>query len=397
MTQPTKSIPGRSDPVTSSVGAGGEAWRELEGQADWEFAAGRVGLTVRNPGADWRSILLPATVQELVLAGREVRLSALVAGAAIAAGFSLGGGRDYLVPLDKREWPRRLTVEISERGKKVVFLVDGRISTGWTGAPDLPMADGLAGIALRTLGVAHVEFSEIEISTFDEPCELSVVIACHRFGQRLRVALNSWVRQDAPTGSYEIIVVNPGNPDGTSEMLASFAASFPEVRLRELSIDGPPDKPVLINRAVEMSRGHVVWLADSDCLFPTGAVRTVLDVLHGDGDEEFLNFAERRHLGRSATDALLGGSLDPVRDFSALLNSATGRDPQRYPWGYSQIVSRRVLLETPYREEVSRFAHSDGIFVDECRRRGIPPRLVDGLICLHLDHPFAWYGTSSFL
>jgi hypothetical protein len=24
-------------------------------------------------------------------------------------------------------------------------------------------------------------------------------------------------------------------------------------------------------------------------------------------------------------------------------------------------------------------------------------RQVPGLLCLHLDHPFAWYGTDSFL
>jgi hypothetical protein len=37
------------------------------------------------------------------------------------------------------------------------------------------------------------------------------------------------------------------------------------------------------------------------------------------------------------------------------------------------------------------------MFVEECKRRQIVPEQVEGQFCLHLEHPFAWYGTSVFL
>jgi hypothetical protein len=59
-------------------------------------------------------------------------------------------------------------------------------------------------------------------------------------------------------------------------------------------------------------------------------------------------------------------------------------------------VPRQILTDVPYREDMPQFAHSDGAFVNDCRRRGIPSRALDGLSCLHLQHPFAWYGTDIF-
>jgi hypothetical protein len=35
--------------------------------------------------------------------------------------------------------------------------------------------------------------------------------------------------------------------------------------------------------------------------------------------------------------------------------------------------------------------------VADCRRLGYLPRELTGLLCLHLDHPFAWEGTTEFL
>ena len=46
---------------------------------------------------------------------------------------------------------------------------------------------------------------------------------------------------------------------------------------------------------------------------------------------------------------------------------------------------------------MNHFAHSDGKFIDDCRREGIPVEPVPGLTCLHLDHPFSWFGTREML
>lgn len=51
----------------------------------------------------------------------------------------------------------------------------------------------------------------------------------------------------------------------------------------------------------------------------------------------------------------------------------------------------------PYCEDLFHFASSDNIFIYSCQQRGIPVEQIPGLFCLHLEHPFAWYGTNRFM
>ncbi len=178
-------------------------------------------------------------------------------------------------------------------------------------------------------------------------------------------------------------MVNPASPDGTAEHLAAVATSYPNIRIRELFVDAPAHKSVLINHAVRVSAGEWVWLTDADCLFPSTAVRLVLGELdRGLTGQQRLLFGGRRHLRRADTDALLAMALDGVGDFAALVSRADAAPPEHYPWGYTQIVPRQLLLDIPYREDIQHFAHSDGAFVDACRRRGIEPSPVEGAVLL---------------
>jgi hypothetical protein len=74
-----------------------------------------------------------------------------------------------------------------------------------------------------------------------------------------------------------------------------------------------------------------------------------------------------------------------------------GRPPDSAPWGYTQIVHRAILQRVSYREYINHFAHSDSLFIEDCKRQGVIPEQLAGLFCLHLDHSFAWYGTKTFL
>jgi glycosyltransferase involved in cell wall biosynthesis len=270
------------------------------------------------------------------------------------------------------------------------FRVDGRLTPAGT-----PRRPPDAAPSLKAFRGSDVVFDDVRIRRFPARCRLSIILTCHRFLQRLRVVLAAWCRQDAPSGSIEVIVVNPASPDGTSEHLAAVAASYPQVRVRELFVDAPAHKPILINKGVRASSGDWIWLTDADCLFPTSAASVVLRELDRIATSVLL-YGGRQHLRRDDTEALLAMALDGVADFAALERRADAHPSELYPWGYTQIVRREVLLRTPYREDIPHFAHSDGAFVEACRRRGIPERPVPGLRCLHLDHPFAWYGTDAF-
>jgi hypothetical protein len=146
---------------------------------------------------------------------------------------------------------------------------------------------------------------------------------------------------------------------------------------------------------VEASRGSWIWLTDADCLFAPNSSAIVMDRLDGDSDR--LLFGQRRYLTPSQTDDLLSGRLDSIRQFDVLSANPSPRAPDHSPSGYTQIVHRSTLDRLRYREEFNHFAHSDLAFVEDCRRAGVGFQVVDGLVCLHLHHPFAWYGTNLFL
>lgn len=232
--------------------------------------------------------------------------------------------------------------------------------------------------------------------TVENSCRLSVIMTCFRFLQRLKLALRNWCNQDLPFGAFEVLIVNPQSPDGTHEHLAAVARSFPHLRLYEIAVgeDLSTNKGAMINRAFEASCGEWIWLTDADCLFPTGCAATVLQQV--EGHEQHLFFGQRRRLTAAQTDAVLAGRVDGLHDFDGLAAAANLR-VENGPWGFTQIVHRRVFERIRYSEEVNHFARTDEIFVNDCRRHKISPKQLQGLFCLHIEHPFAWYGTKYFL
>jgi cellulose synthase/poly-beta-1,6-N-acetylglucosamine synthase-like glycosyltransferase len=193
------------------------------------------------------------------------------------------------------------------------------------------------------------------------------------------------------------LVVNPESPDGTHEYLAAVANSYPHLRIREIIVEPAlaKNKGAMINHAVRASRGQWVWLADADCLFPPTCLAHTLTQLAA--ERPYLYYGQRRYLGASDTSALLSGRLDGLTNFELLCQQAVTRAADSAPWGYTQILERSVMERIRYRENINHFAHSDTVFVQDCQRHKIFPRQVEGLFCLHLDHPFSWYGTNQFL
>jgi hypothetical protein len=151
----------------------------------------------------------------------------------------------------------------------------------------------------------------------------------------------------------------------------------------------------MINRALAETRGQWVWLTDADCLFSRNCLASVLKQIDGMNDHLF--YGQRRYLTAAQTDALLAGRVDGLRQFHELARAATQRAFENAPWGYTQIVHRSTFEKVRYREGINHFAHSDNLFVEDCKRQSIMPRQIEGLFCLHLDHPFSWYGTNTFL
>ena len=330
---------------------------------------------------------------------RNFLIEVTVRGTAEAAGLSFGSFKDFLVPVNQTTGPRRLQLEVDGDTHTWAFRADGRLMTRqWWDSAVHDSGDLLSGaVTFKARRAEEVMFSDLSLHRFASSCRLSVIMTCHRFLQRLRIVLRNWCAQGLPTGAWEIIVVNPQSPDGTAEHLAAVARSYPHVRVREIAIGAEfaTNKGGMINRALAGCTGDWIWLTDADCLFSVNAAAAVLAQV--EGRDNHLFYGSRRHLSAAQTDALLAGRIDGLRDFETLAAGDALRPQDQSPWGYTQIFHRSTLGRLRYREDINHFAHSDDTFVDMCRRKGLRSALLDGLFCLHLDHPFAWRGTRMFL
>jgi hypothetical protein len=322
----------------------------------------------------------------------------MLSGAADAAGISFGDFKDFLVPVEAHMGERCLQVDIDAATNRWGFRVDGvRKERQWWDSGVHSVVDLLDGVlSVKARHADEITCREVMVRPYESSTRVSVIMTCYRFARRLHVALRNWCHQSVPSGALEVLVVNPESPDGTHQQIAAAASAYPEVRVREIAIDGAMarNKGYLLNRAVEIAQGDWIWFTDADCIFPCGAAAHVLSkVTTG----QLLFYGERRHLTRRQTDLILAGRTDAAAEFEDLMRAADARAADAFPWGYSQILHRTLASQIRYTETVDNFSSSDGAFVDECRRRGLGIQRIDGLVCLHLHHPFAWYGTDVYL
>lgn len=371
------------------------AWRSDGGLWQWQ----QDGVVAQTSGVEWSNLEWQPWSSLNARAPRNFVVEVTVSGKAEAAGLSFGAYKDFLARFDRDQETHRLQLEIDADAGCWAFRVDGQLQNRcWWDAGVHGIADLLNGVlTLKARRAQEIRFQDLTLSLFESSCKLSVIITCYRFAQRLRVTLRNWCHASLPRGAFEVLVVNPHSPDGTHAVLAAAATSFPYIRVREL--EAPDDiarnKGAMINRAIAASRGEWIWLTDADCLFAPDSASAVLHHIGGRPDSLF--YGERRYLTAAQTDALMAGRLDSLRDFAELAAMPSQRPPENAPWGYTQIAHRAVFERLRYSERLNHFAHSDGMFVEECRRQGLAVAQIPGLFCLHLDHPFAWYGAKSFL
>lgn len=385
--------------LLASCIAGGSRERARWSVADgglWDWRP--AGVRARGGGAEWASLRWDRGRDAPWRTWGNFLIEVSITGKAEAAGLSFGPYKDFLADLDSEHWPRRLQLEVDAERGLWSFRIDGRLAgRRWWNDGVRRVEDLLGGqLHLKARGVESVLFHNLTVHRFEASCRLSVIITCHRFLQRLRVSLHNWCHQTLPAGALEIVVVNPQSPDGTHEHLAAVAHSYPSVRVRELPV-GPElaaNKGAMINRALSASSGDLMWLTDADCLFPPGAAAEVLERV---GNRRGVFYGRRRHLSGEQTAALLSGRLDGVRDFDELARRRDHTPADDAPWGYTQIAPREVLEHVGYTEQFDHYAGSDNQFILDCRRRGVRVERLPRLFCLHLSHPFSWYGAGTYL
>jgi hypothetical protein len=398
-------------PEDISVGANqlAEQWAQALGgdssaQAQWNnLDAGnwwwqRDGLHVGRGAGEWYSLAWDRFDSAMIRQLNKFVIGVTVQGSAQAAGLSFGPFRDFLSEVGSQ--PARLQLEIDASAGNWRFRVDGQVtaSAWWNSA--VTSIDDIRNntLSLKARRPDNAAFRDLTVHVFRESCKISVIIVCNRFLQRLRLALRSWCHQESPCGAHEVLVVNPGNPDGAHEHLRSVARSYSDVRICEVAVPGElaGNKGAMINGAIPLCRGDWIWLTDADCIFPVSATSLALGYATS-GRRQRLLYGQRRYLTPSRTDELLAGRVDCLTDFDTLSCSPAIRNPENAPWGYTQIVHRSMFDRLRYPETFDHYAHGDSHFIEVCKSRGMTPEQVPDMFCLHLDHPFAWYGSKEFL
>jgi glycosyltransferase involved in cell wall biosynthesis len=98
--------------------------------------------------------------------------------------------------------------------------------------------------------------------------EASVVIPSHNRREMLERCLGALARQDADPGTFEVIVVDDGSSDGTTEMLEALEPPF-ELRLQRQQQGGAA---AARNAGIETSAGRICVLIDNDVVASPGLV-----------------------------------------------------------------------------------------------------------------------------
>ena len=139
---------------------------------------------------------------------------------------------------------------------------------------------------------------------------ISVTIATYRRRALLEQVIRAVENQSVPRDQYEVIVCDSGSADGTSEMMAGFAAEFPNLRYVDLDVNTLAAKR---NAGVRAARAALVVFLDDDAVPAPGFVAGHLAAHQGRerqficGDVRFpqawieksnyFRFRNSRHLG----------------------------------------------------------------------------------------------------
>ena len=102
----------------------------------------------------------------------------------------------------------------------------------------------------------------------------SVIIPTFNRCQSLIKALNSTINQTIPASNYEILVVDDGSADDTSEVVSEFQKKHPNVKYFYQQNGGPAKAR---NKGIKESKGEIIFFTDDDCVVPPNWMETLLD------------------------------------------------------------------------------------------------------------------------
>jgi glycosyltransferase involved in cell wall biosynthesis len=118
-----------------------------------------------------------------------------------------------------------------------------------------------------------------------ELTKLSICIATYNRGKFISETLDSILRQMEP--GVELLVVDGASPDNTSQVMARYVTSHPEIRYYREQENSGVDRDY--DKAVGYATGEYCWLMTDDDLLHSGAVKKVLAAIESKVDLVIVN------------------------------------------------------------------------------------------------------------
>ncbi len=149
----------------------------------------------------------------------------------------------------------------------------------------------LAGMQIRRLG------------TSDKLERVSVIIAARDEEENIGGILQDLAQQNYPTEQYEVIIVNDHSSDNTADIVRSFAAEYPQIKLLNMGTIPKKFSPkkFAIQTAVSRAHGDIILATDADCRVGQEWIKTMVSYFQDDigfviGFSQFGGRGEKQNL-----------------------------------------------------------------------------------------------------
>jgi glycosyltransferase involved in cell wall biosynthesis len=141
------------------------------------------------------------------------------------------------------------------------------------------------------------------------PPTVSVVMVCWNEKARLAKALDGLLATDYDPARFEIVIVDGMSRDGTRDIIAGYAARYPNVRC----LDNPgASKPHGLNLGILSSQAEIIIRADCHALYPPNYISDLVRLKQGTGAANVGGFL-RADLGRRPMERAIARSVgDPI-------------------------------------------------------------------------------------
>lgn len=166
-----------------------------------------------------------------------------------------------------------------------------------------------------------------------DPVLISVVMPCHNAAPYMEEAVASVLAQTYP--QVELIVVDDGSTDGSTEILQRLAADHPErITLLYQNRAGPF---AARNQGLAHANGNYVAFLDADDTWHPEALALMHDALEAEHAD--LAYCGWQNVGPAATDT--HPKIPPALDAS----EAVGHFLEHCPWPINSVLIRRHLID----------------------------------------------------